>query len=362
MVRKVALLIVICFTSIIAFCQSEALKDVTNNLAFYNKKKDLKCLLDAKKAVDGLFKTHADSINLEKNVYKAIVYANILDADTVNKLNMPDTLLRYTANLTDKLMVNPKAYQYDVEVNYVICCLSNTYLRNGFNSYKKGNFKLAITNFEAAKKYVPTATSIDGYIATMYYKLGDCNNALTHYQPVLRVAKPKVEYIQSTAVIYEMVGDTAKALETIHKGLTMYAHDKSLLYEEANIYDNRQDYFALNKLLDELLYVAPDDGPVLFMAANCYDHLRRFDDAEILYKKCITLNPTDYKSIFNLGLLYIKQSSLQQSKTKTYWANISKATQMLEKAIKINPDSVPCLKALQMLYLQTEGIDVSMEL
>ncbi len=70
-VRKIILpVLIVLFTAPAAFCQSEMLKSVVNNLAFYKQKKDLKYLSSAKKSVDSLITTHADSLDVEKNVYK----------------------------------------------------------------------------------------------------------------------------------------------------------------------------------------------------------------------------------------------------------------------------------------------------
>ncbi len=74
--RKVVLpLFILIFSATIAAGQTEVLKSVVNNLAFYKQKKDLKYLSNAKRSVDSLMKTHSDSINFEKNMYKAVVYS-----------------------------------------------------------------------------------------------------------------------------------------------------------------------------------------------------------------------------------------------------------------------------------------------
>jgi tetratricopeptide (TPR) repeat protein len=354
MIRKVVLLITaICFTSFVAFCQTEAMKDVANNLALYNKNNDYKYLTEAKKAIDGSFKTHADSVNLERNVYKAVVYSTILYKDSLNTLKLPDTLLKQTTGLVNKLSENRKIYRFPVEINYVRSCLSNVYLRKAFDFYNKNNFRLAIANFEIAKGYVPGTKEIDTYLAGIYYKLGNYKTAVTYYDALLAEPKPKIEHIQTATTLYNALGDTVKALQAIQKGLSVYGHDKYLLFEEANIYNNKKDYSVLSTLLEELLYLAPNDLNVLFMAGNCYDHLNRFSDAERVYKKALEMSSTDYSPTFNLGLLYLKQAALSKKRDNTYWANIDRSRNMLEKASEMNPNSEECLKSLQMLYLQT---------
>jgi tetratricopeptide (TPR) repeat protein len=309
-IRKLVLLVIcICFTSSVALCQTEAMKDVINNIALYNKNNDLKYLADAKKSVDGSFKTRADSLDFSKNVYKAVVYSSIVYIDSLNKLNLPDTLFMQTDKLVNKLISNRKANRFEAEINYVKGCVANVYLRKAFMNYFRNNYRLAINNFTLAKSYVPAAKDIDGYLGNIYYKLGNYTAAVTYYDTLLRAKKPKIEYIQSAVNIYNALGDTAKALQTVQNGLQVYPHDGYLLFEEANIYNNKKTYSLLKPLLDELQSIAPDDANIIFMAANCYDHLNDLDRAELLYQKAVEFNSTDYNPIFNLGVLYLKKAT-----------------------------------------------------
>jgi len=352
-IRKVFLLIVfICFTSSVAFGQTEAMKDVINNLAFYYKKNDLKYLADAKKSVDGSFKTHADSLDLGKNVFKAVVYSSIVYIDSLNKLNQPDTLFLQTTRLVNRLLHNRKLYKFDIEVNYIKGCIANVYLRKAFDSYAKNNYRQAIVNFKMAKNYVPAAKEINGYLANIYYKSGNYPAAVTYYDTLLLAKKPPVEYIQSAGNIYKALGDTTRALQIIQNGIEDYPNDRYLLLEEANIYNNKKDYIRLRPLVDELLAQSPNDAELIFMAANCHDHLNDFEKAESLYQSAIELNSTDYSPIFNLGLLYLKKSAASKNHND-YLASISQSKTWLEKAAEISPNNEVCLKALQMLYLQT---------
>jgi len=352
-IRKVFLLIAsICFISSVAFGQTEAMKDVINNIAFYYKKGDLKYLADAKKSVDGSIKTHADSLDFGKNVYKAVVYSSIVYIDSLNKLKQPDTLFLQTAKLVNRLLLNRKIYKFDIEINYIKGCIANVYLRKAFDNYYRNNYRQAITNFKLAKNYVPAAKEIDGYLANIYYKLGSYTTAVTYYDTLLRAKRPRIEYIQSAANIYKALGDTTKALQIIQNGIEDYPHDRYLQLEEANIYNNRKDYTRLRPLVDELLNESPNDPELIFMAANCYDHLNEFSKAESLYQNAIELNSTDYTPIFNLGLLYLKKAAIRKDRPD-YLASINQSKNWLEKAYEISPNNEMCLKALQMLYLQT---------
>ncbi|WP_040626787.1 tetratricopeptide repeat protein [Mucilaginibacter paludis] len=328
------------------------MKDVINNLAFYHTKNDLKYLGDAKKSVDNSFKTHADSIDLDKNVYKAVVYSSILYIDSLNKLNQPDTLLLQTTKLVNRLLTKRKIFRFNIEMNYAKGCLANVYQRKAFDIYSKNNYRLAINNFMLAKQYAPAAHELNVYLANIYYKLGNYRTAIMYYDTVLQAKMPKLEHIQTAANIYRMLGDTSKSLQTIQQGLEIYPKDKYLLFEEANIYNNKKEYPLLKPLLNDLLDVEPNNPEVVFMAANCYDHLNELDKAEIGYQKAIEINNADYNPIFNLGLLYLKKA-VSSNKPEEYQANIGQSKSWLEKANEMAPNNESCLRALQMLYSQS---------
>jgi tetratricopeptide (TPR) repeat protein len=145
------------------------------------------------------------------------------------------------------------------------------------------------------------------------------------------------------------------ALEIVKKGRKALPGDKSLLLDEANIYNNRKDYQSLAKLLPALLEINTNNADIAFVAANCYDHLNQYDKAEPLYLHAIELNSSAYGPIFNLGLLYFKQSETKKERGSDQ--NAARAAQWLEKANEITPNDVNCLHILQLVYAQTGNKD-----
>src|SRR5579871_1407335 len=115
--RKVLLpLFIFFFAASTTFGQTEVFKGVVNNLAFYKQKKDLKYLAGAKKSVDSLIKTHEDSIDLQKSVYKAVVYSSIAYIDSTNKLKTPANFFAQVCKQVDKLQADRRIYRYQPEI------------------------------------------------------------------------------------------------------------------------------------------------------------------------------------------------------------------------------------------------------
>ena len=350
--RKIILPVLIgLFTTTTAFCQTEVLKSVVNNLAFYKQKNDLKYLGSAKKSVDSLIKTPADSVDTEKNVYRAVVNSSILYIDSLNKLKQPEALFMQTVGLVDKLSANHKIYKFQAEIDYSKHCLANVYIRKAFVYMNNSDFLNALQLFENAQKYAPSFKPLNAYLAYSNSKLGNMHTAAKYYSVLITGDSTKTEYVEAASNIYKALGDTALALEILKKGRKLLPNDRSLLLDEANIYNNKKDYKSLAALLGGLLDNNINNADIAFVAGNCYDHLNQYDKAESLYLRAIELNSSAYDPIFNVGLLYFRQSKIKKEKDNN--GDMIRAVQWLEKANEISPNNIKCLEVLQMVYTQT---------
>jgi tetratricopeptide (TPR) repeat protein len=196
---------------------------------------------------------------------------------------------------------------------------------------------------QSAQKYAPGFNQLNGYIAYANNKLGNLHAAAKFYESLVGGDSTKAEYAETASSIYKTFGDTVAALNIIKKARKVLPNDRSLLLDEANIYTNKKDYRALQNLLPALLDIA-------FVAANCYDHLNQYDKAESLYLRSIELNGSAYDPIFNLGLLYFRQSQSGWDKEKAQ--DEARAAQWLERANDIDPNDINCLQVLKQLYAQ----------
>jgi tetratricopeptide (TPR) repeat protein len=354
--RKILLSVIIPFmTTTFVFAQSEALKVVVNNLAYYKKTSDLKYLSAAKKSADSLIITKSDTADLEKNTYRALVNSSILYVDSLNKLGQPATLLDQTSALVDRMAANKKVYKFQAEIDYSKRCLANVYIRKGFEFTNNSDFTNARKAFESAHKYAPNFKPVTDYIAYSNNKSGNLVEAAKYYSNLLAVDSTRAEYIETASSIYKSLGDTSKALEILQKGRKLLPNDRFLLLDEANIYNNQKNYKALEPLIGPLLDINANNADIAFVAANCYDHLNKYDKAESLYLRTIELNSSAYDPVFNLGLLYLKQSA--NGKGSNSEEDLGRAIQWLEKAYEIAPNSVSGLKALQLVYAKTNNKD-----
>ena len=333
-----------------AFCQTEILKSVTNNLAFYKQKKDQKYLSAARATVDSLLKASPDTLALEPNVYKAVVYSSILYVDSLNKLNEPAAMLPQTAALVDRLENNRKIYSFQAEIDYSKRCLANVYIRKAFVYIKTSDFINAMPFLQSAQKFAPSFKQLNEYIAYANNKMGNLHAAAKYYESLVGGDSTKAEYAETASIIYKTFGDTLAALNIIKKARKVLPNDRALLLDEANIYTNKKDYRALQNLLPALLDINTNNADIAFVAANCYDHLNQYDKAESLYLRSIELNSAAYDPIFNLGLLYFRQSQLGWDKEKTQ--DEARAAQWLERANDIYPNDTNCLQVLKLVYAQ----------
>lgn len=346
-----ALIFVIAFQA--AHAQSERLKDAINNLAYFNTKKDLKFLGEAKKAVDKSFYSEKDTANVEKNVYRVAVYSSILYVDTNNVLAQPDTFLRYTTRLLRSAQNQKKVFNYQSLVDYSKRCLSNAYLRKGTQSYKSGDYAASAAAYVEAKNLYADIPFIDAYLARAYEKAGKGQIAADTFDELTKKDNAPLVYYQSAVASYLTEKDTAKALSVIKKGRRTFSQDTYLLTQEANIYNNRRDYPSLKSILNDIVKLNPNDEKVIFMAANCLDHLNDYDGAASFYSRLTELNTNAFSPVLNAGFLYLRKAAKETPDQAQ--KSVANAQIWLERANELNPDDVNCLKGLQMVYEQTRN-------
>lgn len=343
------------FTTVGAYCQSEALKNVVNNLAFYKQKSDLKYLVNAKKSVDSLVTTRKDSANLEKSVYRAIVYSSIAYLDSLNTLKQPADFVPKTINLVDRIVSRKDSYRFQPELEFAKRCLANVFIRQGFEFMYHSDFNNALHQFQRAQAYAPMFSPLNAYIGYAYSKSGNLTEAVKYYQVLLKDEGTRPDYIEAAANLYKQMGDTAKALEVLSNGRKLLPKDKNLLNEQADIYASHRDYKALSLLIPQLLDANPSNAETAFVAADCYDHLNQADRAESMYMRAIELNSSAYAPVFNLGVLYLKQSALNHKPNAG--DDIKRAQQWLQRANEMSPNDVHCLQLLQLVYAKTGDND-----
>lgn len=350
--RKIIVLVLLAlFTAPLAFGQSEALKVVVNNLAYYRQKGEIKYLTNAKKSVDSLIKTKSDSVNLDKNIYKAIVYSSIAYIDSTNKLGSPPDFFPKTVALVNRLSENNKIYKYRTELDFSKRCLANVYIRNGFDQIKRLDFNSAVLSFKNAQFYSPKFGQINAYIAYANTRAGNLAEAVKFYNALLTPDSVRTEYVVAAENIYKTMGDTAKALEVLQKGKKLLPAEKSFLLEEANIYNNQKNYKELEPLLKDLLEAYNNNADAFFIAGSCYDHLEDYNRAESMYLRAIDLNNSAYDPVFNLGLLYLKQAANKKGEEAN--KGLERSAQWLQKAYEMAPKNVNTLKLLQLIYAKS---------
>jgi tetratricopeptide (TPR) repeat protein len=354
--RKIILsVLLVLFTSPLAFCQSEMLKGIVNNLAYYKQKKELKALVNAKKSIDSLLKAVPDTNDLEQNVYRAVINSAILYIDSTNSTGQPENYLRKTVEQVDILNTRKKVYKYQPEMDFTRQCLANVYIRKGFAYVRISDYTNAGAMFLKAHKYVPSFKPLNAYVAYTNNKLGNVETAEKYYDSLIKTDSTRTDYIEAASNVYKAVGDTAKALEMLKRGRKLLPADKFLLLDEANIYNNSKDYRSLEPLLPQLLDFNINNPDIVFVAANCYDHLHQYDKAETLYLRVIDLNSSAFDPIFNLGLLYLKKSVIKNGGEAD--KNIMYAQQWMEKASEISPNDTNCLEVLKLIYQKTDNKD-----
>src|SRR5690606_18445350 len=93
-----------------------------------------------------------------------------------------------------------------------------------------------------------------------------------------------------------------------------------------------------------------------YLLGFAYEVTGNREKAEAYYKKTLTLDPDDYNSNYELGLLYLKDFVKDTSDLEKQYV----AQQYLLKANEIDPNAVNALKSLAVLF-DKSGNSVQLE-
>ncbi len=177
----------------------------------------------------------------------------------------------------------------------------------------------------------------------------------------------KAEIVKNMALIYTQLGQDDKALEAYAVARAEYPDDVNLILNEANLYYKLGDKEKFKELMSEASAMAPDNPDLQYNIGVINMEQGNLEAAREAYKKALEINPNYINAQLNLSTSYVNEgnslidemNSLGNSK-----ADIAKyeelkekkdslfreGAQILEDALKNNPDNQSILTQLKNIY------------
>ncbi len=177
----------------------------------------------------------------------------------------------------------------------------------------------------------------------------------------------KAEIVKNIALIYTQLGKDDKALSAYQEARANNPNDVNLILNEANLHYKLGNKDKFKELMAEATTVDPDNPDLFYNIGVINMEQNNIEEARVAYSKAIELNPGYVNAQLNLSTTYVNEGNGlidSMNKLGNSKADIAKydelkskkddlfreGAQILEDALKENPDNQGLLSQLKNIY------------
>ena len=182
-----------------------------------------------------------------------------------------------------------------------------------------------------------------------------------------KIPSKKSEIVKNIALIYTQVGEDDKAIEAYKAAREQNPSDVNLILNEANLHYKLGDKDKFKSLMSEATSLAPDNADLHYNIGVINMEQGNIEDARASYEKALSINPGYVNAQLNLSTTYVnegnslidemnslgssradiaKYDELKEKKDSLF----QKGADVLEDALKTNPDNQGILTQLKNIY------------
>ncbi|MCH4895920.1 tetratricopeptide repeat protein [Marinilabiliaceae bacterium JC040] len=222
---------------------------------------------------------------------------------------------------------------------------------------------LEINDSKILKKEKVIDTAIIYYTALTSYKLAKYKEAITLYEKVLNYGYEPAKCYAALADSYTKMGDKEKGMKYLHEGYEKFPNNLYMLGQLINYYLLGGEPEKAEKYLDAAIEKEPTNISFYRAKGTLYEKLKRLDDAIKMYDKALEIDPNDFISIYNKGLVKYNKVVSHHTKVrdiaddeeylkqiKIVLSEYEELIPDFEKAHKVNPKEIAPVIVLKELY------------
>ena len=213
-----------------------------------------------------------------------------------------------------------------------------TKIENALNSFKKGDYKAAIKDFEEVNSENPNNPNILNNLGLCYANLSDNERAEAYYLEALKLDSKLVQTYINLSDIYYKEKKIIDGINLLETAVTLMPENTVLKNCLARFYieDVRYD-LAINEL-SEILDIEPDNVDASWDLANVL-----FETGD--YESAIANYETVLEKITDNPVMYFQTACACEACDE-----LDKAVSYHLKAVSYNPDFYPSYKKLGILF------------
>ena len=186
-------------------------------------------------------------------------------------------------------------------------------------------------------------------LAGIYSDLGEYDLALQAYSKVLEL-KPDDAFVYiSVGSIYETQGKYKEALAAYNKAIQIFPEYKYNYLNIANVQYKMQDYKTAVESYGKFLEIYPQHREARENIASAYLVLDMPEKAVKEYTTLYNKNNSSFRDYANYGIALVKTG------------DYSKGSEILEKAVELDPENTSCHISLALAYQELGNNDLALE-
>jgi tetratricopeptide (TPR) repeat protein len=218
----------------------------------------------------------------------------------------------------------------------------------GFAYQELGQHDKAIAAFEEARKLSPKDPAVSGYLieaniaAKKYAAAADLARAAVADNPDnLRLLRLQAQALRHS-------GKADQGVAVLEEAVRTHADDPIAYVALAQLYSDLDRGPQAVKVLQDAQAKFPSDTTIVFELGAAYDKQKKFADAEAAFKQLIALEPDNSAALNYLGYMLAERGE-----------RLDESVNLLQKALKIDPDNGSYLDSLGWAYFKQDKLDLA---
>ncbi|MFH0921311.1 MAG: tetratricopeptide repeat protein [Fibrobacterota bacterium] len=178
-----------------------------------------------------------------------------------------------------------------------------------------------------------------------YYFSGNLTQAADHFRSALTKKNDDAESLVYLAKIYYQLDHTRKDIAELYERALKANPESVEPYYSYGIYRSDMGaYDSAAALFKKALAIAPFHTPSMGRLGIVYYYSGKMNEAKEMYELALSINATDYNTLYNLGELYL-----------TAFGDPVNAYQYFQKVVDLRKDHFPAIKKLGVIALNNRN-------
>lgn len=211
-------------------------------------------------------------------------------------------------------------------------------LENALNSFKKGDYKAAIKDFEELNSMEPDNAGVLNNLGLCYANMEENDKAIEYYLKALQLDSKLVQTYVNLSDVYYKEKKIIDAINMLETAVTLMPENTVLKNCLARFYIEDVRYDLAITQLCEILDIEPDNVDAAWDLGNVYFETGEYENAIAHYEMVL-------EKITDNSIMYFQTAAACEAADE-----LDKALSYHLKAISYNPNFYPSYKKLGILF------------